>query len=234
MKPSYAFSLAAVAGCLVSCCCPHHTQWPNDVRTTKHPPKYSTSNVAQTIMLPVGNPLRVIPRSQEGFYSCWATSAEMIMEFIGRVRVRQCVQAGQLNYGSTCCDAGRALIPGSDCDTPNLPDFRRWGFDYKYSLASPLDWTQVTREIDQGRPFAFSWTLTNPNTGASSGISHMMVVIGYDEGKGEKALLCLNPRPLGSTDYLLVPFAEYAGKAPAASGGLCIHEHDYFIISPAP
>jgi hypothetical protein len=162
----------------------------------------------------------------------------MIMEFIGGVRVRQCVQADRPFYGSTCCDANWDLIRDFDCDAPNLPEFGRWGYDYEHRLRKPLSWTEIQEEIDGGRPFAFSWTLTDPKTGDGLGISHMMVVIGYDEGDGEKALLCLNPKPLGMPDIIQVPLAHYTGQpsatAAAAPSSLNIHEHDYFRIRPAP
>ena len=66
-------------------------------------------------------------------------------------------------------------------------------------------------------------------------ISHMMVAIGYNEGGGQEALFCLNPRAFGTTDQMLVPFGDYAGNPintsiPNPSG--YIHEFDYFGIEP--
>lgn len=156
------------------------------------------------------------------------------MEFIGGVRVRQCVQAQAMRVlGTTCCDAKGNLIQGN-CDFPSLPDFGRWGYDYKQRFEDPLTWAEVLNEIDGGRPFAFSRVLTDPTTGNNQGISHMLVVIGYEEGNGQKVLLCLNPRPLSFTRAVMVPFEEYTGKKPNASGGLSIHEHDFFRIKPSP
>jgi hypothetical protein len=188
------------------------------------------------IALPVPNPLPVTPRKQEGYFSCWSTSAEMIMEFIGGERVRQCDQAGSA-LGS-CCDAKGNLIRGGDCDSPSLPDFGAWGYEAEHQFGKPLTWAEIQKEIDGGRPFAFSWGLID-SKGNSLGVSHMLVVIGYEEGNGQKALLCFNPRPLSVTRSLLVPFEEYEGKVsanalvgPNTSGNPITHEHDYYRISP--
>jgi hypothetical protein len=161
----------------------------------------------------------------------------MIMEFIGGVRVRQCLQADRPFSGSLCCDAYGDLVINPDCDAPNLPEFGRWGYRYDYRFQQPLNWNEIKAEIDGGRPFAFSWTRTDPNTGASLGISHMMVVIGYDEASGQQTVLCVNPRPFAHTDYWLVPLEEYTGQTttstPTAPSSLYIHEYDYCLITPS-
>ena len=257
IQPLTAICALALACLLASCCCPcdrSNQGWPNGSAKTpvsntiadadrpvhrhRHGGRRGQQAVeesggagSQVIVRLFNNPLPVVPRDQEGFYSCWAASAEMIMEFIGGVRVRQCVQADRPFYGSRCCDGYGDLVRDPDCDSPNLPEFGRWGYIYKYQFQTPLNWIQLTNEINGGRPFAFSWTRTDPQTGLSLGISHMMVVIGYsDNGLGQQAVVCLNPRPFAHTDQLLVPMAEYQGIPTPPSN---IHQYDYFGIEPA-
>lgn len=240
-KVRAAVSLTVGGLVLASCCCP---PMPCGLRgaaekgeSGQQREETVPDSGSRSLVLQFPNPLPVVPRDQEGFYSCWATSAEMIMEFIGAVRVRQCVQADRPFYVSLCCDGNGDLTRDPDCDSPNLPEFGRWGYDYRYRFEQALDWNGVRNEIDGGRPFAFAWTRTDLDTGASLAISHMMVVIGYNEGGGERAVLCLNPRPFAHTDHLLVPLAEYVGRTPAAMAapsGLYIHEHDFFMINPSP
>jgi peptidase C39-like protein len=167
----------------------------------------------------------------------------MVMEFIGGVRVRQCVQAGRPLNATPCCDALLNLLHDPDCDSPGLPEFGRWGYDFQSQFQTPLQWDEVKAEIDGGRPFAFSWTRTDPNTGASLAISHMMVVVGYNQGNGQRTLQCVNPRPFAPTEDLLIPYAEYVGNSgatatatatAAAPGSSHMHEYDYFGITPSP
>jgi hypothetical protein len=195
---------------------------------------------SQVLVLPLPNPLPVTPRDQEGFYTCWAACAEMIMEFVGGISVRQCEQADRPFYESLCCDENLELTRDPDCDSPGLPEFGRWGFYCEQRFQQPLDWNEVKAEIDGGRPFAFSWTRTDPTTGASLGISHMLVVFGYEEA-GPRVLVCFNPRPFAHTEVMLVPFEDYgytggvnpAATTPAATG-LYVHDLDYFRVGGSP
>src|SRR6185369_14429447 len=181
-------------------CCPEQVPKCENVRAapTQPPSQDSPPLGSQVIVLPFQNPLPVVPRHQEGAYTCWATCAEMIMEFIGGVRVRQCVQTDRPFYGSRCCDSSLYLNFFDNCDSPSFPEFGRWGYSFQYS-PSPLTWNQITNEFNGSRPFAFAWTRLNSVTGASLPISHMMTVIGYDEGNGQQTLVCLNPRAFANT-----------------------------------
>src|ERR1043166_6667025 len=58
------------------------------------------------------NPLPVISRAQEGYYSCWSTCAEMVMEFLEAGRIRQCEQANAAFNHFTCCVGGGVLNHG--------------------------------------------------------------------------------------------------------------------------
>ena len=231
--------VSGVTVLLASCCCPELTGGRDSVRPVPPPLGGGTEAGSQVVVIRFQNPLPVTPRDQEGLYSCWAASAEMIMEFIGGVRVRQCVQADRPFYRSICCDQNWDLTVDPDCDSPNFPEFGRWGYDYQYHFQQALAWNAVMAEIDGGRPFAFSWTRTD-STGTSLPISHMMVVIGYEEGNGQRTLVCLNPKPFAHTGHTWIPFADYVGS-PASTGATAtapgssyLHELDYFQIKPSP
>jgi hypothetical protein len=193
------------------------------------------------IVLQDRNPLPVVPRLQEGFYSCWSTSAEMIMDFLGR-HVRQCEQASRPGDDSLwCCTEQEELkYHRLDCDDPNYPDFERWGFTARMQAPQPLGWEQLKYEINNCRPFAFSW-MRNDLNAAGSRVSHMLVVVGYSQSGGPETqmLFCLNPRPFAVADEIMVPFTAYVGTSPTAYGTAntsvpgYTHLSDYFEIEPA-
>lgn len=262
MKPPVVLiSLLVVGGLLVSCCCPGHAGRHNLARgRTIHPQvvdgvtqEVDFDTEGTRIILQADNPLPVIARDQEGLYSCWAASAEMIMEFIGGVRVRQCAQASRPSddpsIASACCDESGNLSRHPDCDSPDFPEFGRWGFACQANPPnapaphSPapdapapkdvLSWQQVKDEIDAWRPFAFSWGKAVTTASSNSRMSHMMVAIGYNEGGGQQALFCLNPRAFGITDVIMVPYADYSRTATTGTpvvGDVHIHEYDWYWI----
>jgi len=248
MKISSAISVCVLAGLVGSCCCPKHAHlYRTGMAGTQveQPadsgfPQDDVSPASRFIILGPHNPLPVVPREQEGFYSCWSTSAEMIMEYLGR-HVSQCEQASRAGDNSLwCCEGGR-LKHHPDCDEPNYPDFERWGFDVNQAPPLPFPgWPQVTNEIDNGRPFAFSW-MRNDLNAAGSQVSHMLVVVGYTQSGGQQTrmLFCLNPRPFAVADEIMVPFSDYSGTGPPPTGiantGVpgYIHLSDYFGIQPA-
>ncbi len=161
--------------------------------------------------------LLVMPRDQEGYSTCWATCAEMIMEFIGPLRdenrIRQCQQAtNDVNQlPADCCDRGNLKAA---CDNQGYPDFPAWGFSQSTNFTTtPLTWDQAVREIDAGRPFTYSFH-------TFSGSLHMHVVNGYQVVNGEKSLLCLNPWPSTPTSAPFVLFQDYESS----------HDRDYFEI----
>lgn len=238
-----------IAGALLSsCCCPQQVR--TDPSRTFVPPagtqsgsggiEEGDSGALRLIIGGPNNPLPVIPREQEGFYSCWSTSAEMIMEFLGR-RVRQCHQSSRpSDTGFWCCEA-QSLNRHPDCDAPGHPDFERWGFDYEMRPQQALTWSEVQNEIDNGRPFAFSWMRSDLNTPGSQ-ISHMLVVVGYGQSGNvsTRMLFCLNPRPFAAADELMVPFSDYVGSATGGANTTpntapihYVHQSDYFRIRPA-
>jgi len=169
----------------------------------------------------------------------------MIMEWVGGVRVHQCEQADPsvfANY-SQCCSASLKLT--SQCDWAGLPDFDLWGFSCAHTFGTPLSWQDVKDEIDAGRPFAFSWSITQPTSTATpnfgvQGSSHMMIVIGYVEGTGPKpvqTLHCLNPKSFDPTEDFMVPFEHYEGGPGTTATGVPViydHEHNYSVIQVFP
>lgn len=210
--------LAAGAVVLTSCWRPTH------MRRCCHPPvstqpvyteqKQPHESACEPSKLPVSrveppypNPLPVAALVQEGLYSCWATSAEMIMYFHG-LHVPQCVQASPAGeYECWCCVGGRLR---DECDQAGYPNFQRWGFSagIRYQT-SPLSWAEATKEINEGRPFAFVRTEKTKN----ASMAHMMVAIGYEQPTGPEtqALVCLNPRSLTFAHEEKVMFHEYRG-----------------------
>lgn len=142
---------------------------------------------------------------QERFYSCWSTSAEMIMYFHG-LRVPQCVQASHPG-DCWCCVEWRLR---DECDQASYPQFQRWGFAAQVQYPQPLTWKQATAEIDAGHPFAFSRT-ENKTSGT---MSHMLVAIGYKQPAGPETqiLVCLNPRFSTFAEEEDVMFTDYLGS----------------------
>src|SRR5262245_50417554 len=108
-------SVLVVGGLLVSCCCPEHTWCCRGLKAPSQPSLEATPAPGATRMrLQFPNPLPVTRYHQEGIYSCWSTCGEMIMDWVGGVRVRQCEQADPPFFGedSMCCDDYRSLVPG--------------------------------------------------------------------------------------------------------------------------
>lgn len=241
--------LAAAGLLLASCCCPEFCM---DKHRGSDPSKASQStrieddpyerpecreSEAVHATFPGQNPLPIILRCQEQMYSCWATSTEMVVEFLGGGRVRQCEQADHAFKRHNCCAGNGMLRPGA-CDLPYYPDFQQWGFDHDNIFGQPLLWGQITAEINAGQPFIFSWT---PSSGSASGnplaiqttqppdVSHMLVAAGYgiNPASGVEVLIVLDPSPFLQTQVVMVPFADYNGTS-----GNYIHFEDYFNIRP--
>jgi hypothetical protein len=131
----------------------------------------------------------------------------MVMEFLGAGRIRQCEQASAAFDNSTGrpptnptgpsggnfagvanpCKEDGSLRPGGDWDRPWHPQFEVWGFTYQLRSGNPLTWEELTREINEGRPFLFSWVEEETS------LNHMMVAIGYHEDGGDKRVIYIDP-----------------------------------------
>jgi hypothetical protein len=169
--------------------------------------------------------LPVIPHIQEGFYTCWSTSAEMIMHWVAGTDIHQCEQADHPPPGhvSECCDASFTLIRPGPCDHPGLPSFGDWGIYSQVRDRMPLSWEDIVQEINAGRPIAFSM-MNDAET-----FSHMMVIIGYQERGSTQTLWCLVPYFGVSPEPYPVSYAWYSGMG-GANTVLTKHQYDYFMI----
>jgi hypothetical protein len=167
------------------------------------------------------NHLPVIPRVQEGCYTCWATCAEMVMEFLGAGRIRQCEQAGAAFSNPTCC-GGEGVLRLGLCDSQWYPEFKKWGFDFRLRSRRPLSWGELTTEINEGRPVVFSWVENPP-----ANINHMMVLIGYHESGGERTVTYLDPSYDTEAVARIASFSRYDGSSREHP-----HRDDYHRIGP--
>ena len=221
VNPSIVISALVLAGLLASCCSV-------DVevsQTTQAGSQLIQQGITaggQRRVFP--NPLPVTPRAQEGYSSCWAACAEMAMEFLGGGRIRQCEQAiaafppsnatgapGTIPTPNNCCDNDGALLPVTSCDQQGYPEFNKWGFDA---------WEELTTEIDEGRPFLFSWVEQPPLDE-----HHMVVAIGYDEVDGDRTVTYIDPSFNPLHPPVIARFSDYAD-----SPGV----YEYFLIRPFP
>lgn len=156
------------------------------------------------------NPLPVEPLSREGSLSCWSTCGQMIMKYIGGIDVRQCCQSSRALINRPCCDSVVTLPSNGECDVDGYPNFHSWGFFGGDETDTILSWEQVQKEIDEGRPFAFSYV----DKVFSPGIEHMVVVIGWELDGTEQGLVVLNPRGFqnpAAQDG--ITYSDYAGNA---------------------
>ncbi len=161
----------------------------------------------------------------------------MVIEFLGGGRIRQCEQA-RAAFGNptgttasspkgipnNCCDDDGVLVPGSDCDRQWYPQFDKWGFDAVLRNEDPLSWDELTNEINEGRPFLFSWAETPP-------VNHMMVAIGYHEDLGDQMVFYIDPLKDPVTDSSMARFDQYNGTS--NEDGEYQHRDDYFWIQPS-
>jgi hypothetical protein len=156
------------------------------------------------------NPLKVTAFEREGALSCWSTCGEMIMDYIGGIRVRQCCQSSRLLYNSQpCCDPSGNLPSLGVCDKDGYPDFLTWKFYFGSPSSKALLWPDVQKEINEGRPFAFSRVdkINSPDA------EHMVVVIGWLLNGTEQVLLILDPRPFQAPAALeRITYSDYAGN----------------------
>ena len=133
--------------------------------------------------------LPVIERPQEGYYTCWATCAEMIMQYLGAGRIRQCEQANLAFNLFTCCTPESVVLRGGGQaagDAQWRPEFDKWGaFKFRYQQNTHLSWEVVTNEIFRNRPFAMSLP--------QGTVSHLVVVVGYTDIGGEKRVEFFSP-----------------------------------------
>jgi hypothetical protein len=127
--------------------------------------------------------LNVTFHRQEGDYWCWAASAQMVMEYLGK-KVSQCEQANKQLSNVTHDDCCNNPTP-EKCDRTGWPQFYDYGFVFKKTNTpvhptDHLSWEEVKVQLaprDPNNPcsftpFAFSWRVFG-------GTGHMMVAYGY-------------------------------------------------------
>ena len=160
--------------------------------------------------------LEVTPYIQEGYYTCWAVCFEMIIDYVGGERIRQCEQAGLAKESDLCCVNDGLL--NEECDFQWFPMFAEWGFPRKFRR-TPLSWGELKTEINEGRPIAFAW-LKNPP------VAHMNVIVGYQEHpSGAKEIEYLEPNFEDDTSFKTTAFEDYNGTS-----GRYGHHSNYFRI----
>src|ERR1051325_4776076 len=116
----------------------------------KNPSKVPNAKTAATLcdqLVPhsrppkADNPLLATPFGREGALSCWSTCGEIIMDYIGGIRVRQCCQSTRaLSKTLDCCDSTGSLPANGDCDKDGYPDFLSWGFYGGVGTSVLLSW----------------------------------------------------------------------------------------------
>ena len=129
---------------------------------------------------------------------CWAASAQMIMEYLGR-KVSQCVQANNRLHRSDCCNQPTPR----DCDKGGWPQFELYWFSAKTTSNAPLSWSTIQKLLaptDQTKtcmatPFAFSWEFVDPY---DPGHGHMMVAVGYNTVNGINYITVDDPLPVNT------------------------------------
>jgi hypothetical protein len=147
----------------------------------------------------------------------------MIMSFHAH-DVAQCEQA---NHWLNRRDACSQPTP-QECVKGGWPDFQQWGFG---SAAGPdndaLSFDEVRSQIDEGRPFAFSWRWTGGHEG------HMMVAAGYSILGGNEFVHVNDPFPVGTGDASIYTYSNFVGGE-VWQGGSAPHTHwrDYYDIMP--
>jgi hypothetical protein len=145
--------------------------------------------------------LTVNLRRQQARQWCWAASAQMVMEYLGKV-ISQCDQVNKQLMRNDCCSDS---IP-DDCDLTGWPEFGEYGFDYHKTDEAALSWEEVKAQLADNpcrfTPFAFSWK-------SYGGGGHMMVATGYyiDPDTGKRTIEVNDPEQ----KIARVTYEEYVG-----------------------
>lgn len=166
------------------------------------------------VVLPDNGFLTVKMRPQATGMWCWAASAQMVMESLGKL-VSQCDEANK-EFGRTdCCS-----VPTPEaCVNGGWPEFDKYGFSYKLTNDAALSWDALRTEISTRKtPFAFSWHW-------SGGGGHMMVVRGFSTINGRKFVSIDDPWPPQSGDARDITYDEYV------QGDGHTHWNDFYAVS---
>ena len=163
--------------------------------------------------------LNVTLRPQQTDEWCWAASAQMIMQYLGK-SVAQCVEANNEFGRSDCCNTPTPAA----CVNGGWPQFNLYGFTFKMTQDAPLPWPTLEAQLARGKacgatPFGFSWHWVG-------GGGHMMVATGYTRAlNGEQYVFVNNPWPpnVGATQTILYDvYVEQPGDH--------THWNDYYDV----
>lgn len=159
--------------------------------------------------------LNVTMRPQETQMWCWAASAQMVMEFLGKT-VRQCDQANRRLGISSCCQNPYT----NACVQGGWPEFHKYGFAFKKTSSAPLSWSQLQSELStEKKPFDITWAWND-------GGGHMMVANGYDTINNGRWVHILDPWPPLFGDSRTISYEEYV------EGAKYSHWDDYYAVTP--
>ena len=169
------------------------------------------SAVAQQ-SLPLSAELPIVQRGQHTTQWCWAASAQMVMESLGK-HVRQCDQANAEFGRADCCQTPTRAA----CIDGGWPQFQRFNFTALTTSNAALSWDQLRTEIALGRvPFTFSWHYIG-------GGGHMLVAKGFKTIDGVKYVTIVDPMPVDIGDTRDITYDSYV----TSYGG---HWNDFYHV----
>jgi hypothetical protein len=177
--------------------------------------------------LPQSDAIPVDLIGQQETQWCWAASAQMIMNSLGKP-VEQCEQAKSRFHNLACCPPpGPKDDAYSGCVRGAWPEFYKYGFKFKRTdVGQPntwLTWDEIRRQISILKsPVAFSWLYADG--GPVKG--HMMVINGYETIRAGNFLLVEDPLPLKTGTLKKIRYETYVEQRGSYS-----HWFDYYNIA---
>lgn len=130
------------------------------------------------------------PRGQYSYNMCWASSAATIINHL---------KSSSITGYDVCNTVGISYNAGGNMY--NVQDgLSRYNVSYTAMRASAMTWSQITTNIDAGKPAAMG-------AETSSGSGHMTVLCGYNSGSS-KTIVMWNPYlNSGSGGYATISFS---------------------------
>lgn len=162
-----------------------------------------------TCVPPKTTALNVTLRPQQTDMWCWAASAQMVMEYLGK-SVAQCTQANNEFNRSDCCNTPTPAA----CISGGWPQFNIYGFSFQTTQNAALPWPTLQAQLSPPKlhmttlkvnnlchftPFTFTWHWVG-------GGGHMMVATGYTTNSGGNQYVFVNnpwAPGVGSTQTIL-------------------------------
>ncbi|MEO7424936.1 MAG: C39 family peptidase [Fibrobacteria bacterium] len=142
--------------------------------------------------------LDVLLHRQEGVNWCWAACDHMVREYIGRIPLSQCsIAAETFGAPAACCPT-----PDGNCDQPSTSHIisNYTATQVRSGANNSLSMTEISTEIDEGRPFIYSKIV--------GGSNHLMVGIGYSWGTWDAGYIMTN-NPYGLGSRCLISYLSY-------------------------